>query len=129
MNVKYVFGPNAGQTCHVPRDQFIDILIKSGVLEVAADEVRQPVTIPQPQWGIKVMPTTGEVSIQCDHMRTVMYFRGDPDNAHTFKVGGFEPPEEVVAAYRAQYKTATGLANDLEVKAERQRAARDERFS
>lgn len=44
MNVKYVFGPNAGQTCHVPRDQFIDILIKSGVLEVAADEVRQPVT-------------------------------------------------------------------------------------
>ena len=37
MKVQYVFGPNAGQQFHAPRDQFIDILIKSGVLELIED--------------------------------------------------------------------------------------------
>jgi hypothetical protein len=129
MNVKYVFGPNAGQTAHVPRDQFIDILIKSGVLEVAADQPpRQTVAmIPQPQWGIKIMPTSGEVVIQCDHMRSVMYFRGKPEDAPAFRVGGFAPPEEVLRAYALQYKSAAGLANEMEANYERQRQAAQER--
>jgi|HubBroStandDraft_5_1064220.scaffolds.fasta_scaffold56890_3 hypothetical protein len=128
MNCKYVFGPNAGQTCHVPRDQFIDILIKSGVLEIADDQTpRQPVTVPAPtpKWGIKKMPTSGEVVIQCDHLNTTMYYRGDPANAHTFKVGGFAPPDEVLHAYALQWKSAAGLANEMEVNYERQRQAKE----
>jgi hypothetical protein len=41
MKCSYNFGPNAGQQFHAPRDQFIDILIKAGVLElVEADKPR-----------------------------------------------------------------------------------------
>ena len=127
MNCKYVFGPNAGQTCHVPRDQFIDILIKSGVLEVVSAEERQPVVmLPQPTWGIKVMPTSGEVAIQCDYLRETRYFRGKPEDAASFKVGHSTPPEEVLRAYALQYKSAAGLANELEVNYERQRQARQQ---
>jgi hypothetical protein len=126
MNCKYVFGPNAGQTCHVPRDQFIDILIKSGVLElVSADEPRQPVAVPEPKWGIKKMPTSGAVAIQCDYLRETQYFIGKPEDAPAFRVGHFTPPDEVVRAYALQYKSAAGLANELEVNYERQRQARD----
>jgi hypothetical protein len=110
MNVKYVFGPNAGQTCHVPRDQFIDILIKSGVLEIAADEpVRQPVTVPTPRWSIFVGPTTGQPAIQCAHQRGVEYYSGKPENAHKFKVGNSTPPQEVIAAYAAELERRTPL--------------------
>ncbi len=128
MNCKYVFGPNAGQTCHVPRDQFIDILIKSGVLEVVStDEPRTVALPPQPTWGIKVMPTSGEVAIQCDYLRETRYFRGKPEDAPTFKVGHSTPPEEVLRAYALQYKSAFGMANELEVNYERQRKAAQER--
>jgi hypothetical protein len=128
MNCKYVFGPNAGQTCHVPRDQFIDILIKSGVLEVVSAEERQPVVmLPQPIWGIKKMPTSGAVAIQCDYLRETQYFIGKPEDAATFRVGHSTPPEEVLRAYALQYKSAAGLANELEVNYERQRQARDQR--
>jgi hypothetical protein len=88
---------------------------------------RQPVVmLPQPTWGIKKMPTSGVVAIQCDYGRETQYFIGKPEDAASFKVGHSTPPEEVIAAYRAQYKTAAGLANELEVNYERQRQARQQ---
>jgi hypothetical protein len=112
MKVQYVFGPNAGQQFHAPRDQFIDILIKSGVLELIEDTpVRRGhmdnaasqaiVTQPVPVWGIFKAPLSGQPAIQCDYMRSVQYYTGKPENAHTFVVGKASPPAEVIQAYAA----------------------------
>jgi hypothetical protein len=63
----------------------------------------------EPVWGIFTGAITGRPAIQCDYMRSVQYFSGKPENAHTFKVGNFTPPENVIRAYTAAWERLPAL--------------------
>lgn len=67
------------------------------------------VTQPVPVWGLFKAPLSGIPAIQCDFMRSVQYYSGKPENAHTFVVAGKTPPEEVIRAYAAAWEGRSPL--------------------
>ena len=108
MKCSYNFGPNAGQTFHAPRDQFIDILIKAGVLTlVEADKPGPHVANAEsaarewhtaPVWAVIKTPT-GAYAIQCKFLSTVAVYDGEPEGAARFQVGPHVCPLDIADQY------------------------------
>jgi hypothetical protein len=67
------------------------------------------VTQAVPVWGLFKAPLSGIPAIQCDYMRSVQYYSGKPENAHTFKVGKSTPPGDLIHAYAAACEGRSAL--------------------
>lgn len=136
MKCSFVFGPNAGQTFHAPRDQFIDILIRAGVIElIEADKPRPPVAANAesasianhtlPVWSVIQTRLSGDYAIQCDFLRGTYYFNGPVDAAKSFKVGPHTVPTEIWEQY-FRLKNQPSEEVQREAAAERQLHAQED---
>jgi hypothetical protein len=134
MKVQFVSGPRAGQTTHVIRDRFSDLLLQAGVLELVEEDQPRPAHISNaesanianhsvPCWGIFRAPRSGKPSIQCEYLRGVSYYDGPPERADKFRVGTHTPPPEIIAAY---VRALAGEETDRTSNSEAERAKLDD---
>jgi hypothetical protein len=120
MNAKFVFGPNAGQNIHVPRDQFIDILIRAGVLELGEESAPVRNAPTAARFSVGTLPTTGKAVVKVSDGRTDLFFDGEPKDLPAFKfavAGGCYAPEEIQRQYAALWNP-NSLDDQLESQAE-----------
>lgn len=130
MKVRFVSGPRAGQTTHVQRDRFSDLLLQAGVLElVEEDQPRVPTpdrSVPMhnvPKWGLKTDLEGNVIAIQADWMRGTYFYNGSPEGAARFEVGNFTVPQEVSDAYIQRRVVDPAWALECEQEKRRHEAA------
>jgi hypothetical protein len=115
MLVRFVSGPNAGQTRHVERNQTTQLLIDSGFVEVV-----QPAQQPEqagaptfkkpaaPEWKIGRLPHEGTAFLQLTTpvIGEVVRHTGSPDEATAFFERHYKQcgpiPAATLEAYRAE---------------------------
>ena len=102
MIIRYAFGPNAGSTAHVPRDQFVQILINAGVLELVEEPQFNVAPQPAPaaslvtQYFVGPIGLYGKLAITKRTGACIEYL-----SVHPNEVKRYWPdcPDEVLAAW------------------------------
>ena len=60
--------------------------------------------VPEPKWNVVQLPVSGRFAISLEHLSSVNYYDGDPDQL-TEKTFGRAVPEHILAKYREVWRS------------------------